>query len=143
MPFGRLQRSRPAAPMSEINMTPLIDVMLVLLAIFIITAPLMASGLKLDLPASDAAQPTSGGASIDVAIDRNGRWLLDGEAVSAESLRMRAAGQARTDPQTEVRLQADRHAPYGDVARLIGIVQQAGLSRIALVTEADPERAGR
>src|SRR6187455_2372321 len=80
MAFGRLERSTGPSPMSDINMTPLIDVMLVLLVIFMITAPLMTSSLKLDLPRTDAAQPSDAPQSIAVALDRDGRYFWGDEA---------------------------------------------------------------
>ena len=135
MAFGRLERSTAAAPMSDINMTPLIDVMLVLLVIFMITAPLMVSSLKLDLPASDGARPGDAPAFIAVAIDSTGKWYLADEIVDAATLRSRVADIARQNPATEVQLRADKTAPYGEVAALIGEVQQGGLTRIALVAE--------
>ncbi|WP_418318221.1 ExbD/TolR family protein [Piscinibacter sakaiensis] len=135
MPFGRLERRNLPGPMSDINMTPLIDVMLVLLVIFMITAPLMASSLKLDLPSSEGASPTEVPRFISVAIDDSGKWFLGDEAVDAPALRARIAEIASQDPQTEVQLRADKTAPYGQVAALIGEVQLGGLSRIALVAE--------
>ena len=135
MAFGRLQRSNRASPMSDINMTPLIDVMLVLLVIFMITAPLMTSSLKLDLPKTDAAQPSDTPQFISVALDREGRYFFGDEAVAADAFAERVAVAARRNAQTEVQLRADRGVPYGRVAELIGIVQKAGLTRIGFVTE--------
>jgi len=116
-------------------MTPLIDVMLVLLVIFMITAPLMTSSLKLDLPRTDAAQPSDTPQFIAVALDRDGRYFFGDETVDAAAFASRVAAAARRNPQTEVQLRADRGVPYGRVAELIGIVQKAGLSRIGFVTE--------
>ena len=135
MPFGRLERSTGPLPMSDINMTPLIDVMLVLLVIFIISAPLMASSLKLDLPRSDAALPGDAPQSIAVALDAQGRLFFGDEALADEAFRARVAEAARANPQAEVQLRADRAVPYGRVAELIGIVQKAGLTRIGFVAE--------
>jgi biopolymer transport protein TolR len=135
MAFGRLERTARAQPMSDINMTPLIDVMLVLLVIFMITAPLMTSSLKLDLPQSDAAQPSDTPQFIAVALDRDGRYFFGDEAVDAAAFASRVAAAAQRNPQTEVQLRADRGVPYGRVAELIGIVQKAGLTRIGFVTE--------
>ena len=135
MAFGRLERTRGAAPMSDINMTPLIDVMLVLLVIFLITAPLMSSSLKLDLPDSDAAQPSEAPQFISVALDRQGRLFVGEEAVDAAAFAERMAAAAARDRTTEVQLRADRGVPYGQVAELIGVVQKAGLSRIGLITD--------
>jgi len=136
MAFGRLERSSGPSPMSDINMTPLIDVMLVLLVIFIITAPLMTSSLKLDLPKADAATPTAAPSFIAVAIDASGKLFFGDEALSREQLAQRVATAARGNPQLEVQLRADQQVPYGQVADLIGLVQKAGLTRIGFVTEA-------
>jgi biopolymer transport protein TolR len=136
MAFGRLERNAGPAPMSDINMTPLIDVMLVLLVIFIITAPLMASSLKLDLPKTDAATPQAAPTFIAVAIDGSGKLFLGDEALTREQLEQRVAAAAKGNPQLEVQLRADQKVAYGQVADLIGLVQKAGLTRIGFVTEA-------
>ena len=140
MAFGRLERDPGSRPMSDINMTPLIDVMLVLLVIFMITAPLMASSLKLDLPRTDAALPNDTARFIAVALDPQGRFHLGEEALDDAAFTARIAEAARANPQTEVQLRADRSVPYGRVAELIGIVQKAGLNRIGFVAEASPAR---
>jgi biopolymer transport protein ExbD/biopolymer transport protein TolR len=136
MAFGRLERNPGSRPMSDINMTPLIDVMLVLLVIFMVTAPLMTTSLKLDLPKTEGARPSDAPLFIAVAIDEQGQMFVGDEAVSAEQLLQRARDAARRDPLTEVQLRADSRVPYGRVAELIGLVQDAGLSRVGFVTEA-------
>jgi biopolymer transport protein TolR len=136
MAFGRLERNAGSRPMSDINMTPLIDVMLVLLVIFMITAPLMTTSLKLDLPKTEGARPSDSPLFIAVSINAQGQLYVGDEAVTAEVLLQRAREAARRDAQTEVQLRADTSVPYGRVAELIGLVQQAGLSRIGFVTEA-------
>jgi biopolymer transport protein TolR len=138
MAFGRLERSPASQPMSDINMTPLIDVMLVLLVIFIVTAPLMTSSLKLDLPRADGARPSDAPAFIALAIDAEGRMFLGDEPVDQPALVQRVREAARGNPSTEVQLRADSRVPYGRVAELIGAVQAAGLTRIGFVTEAAP-----
>ena len=138
MAFGRLERNPGGQPMSDINMTPLIDVMLVLLVIFMITAPLMTSSLKLDLPRTDAAQASDTPLFVSVALDRDGRMFWGDEAVDAATFAERIAAAAKRNPQTEVQLRADKAVPYGRVAELIGVVQKAGLTRIGFVTE--PEK---
>ncbi len=145
MAFGRLTRAgaeRPARPMSEINVTPLVDVMLVLLVIFIVTAPLLASRLRLELP---EAAGTAGGvvpAVLAVAVAADGRVLLAEQPLPAEAVRERLEAAAREavarDPAAELVLRADRAVPYGRVAEIIGWVQAAGLTRVGLVTEAPP-----
>jgi biopolymer transport protein TolR len=136
MAFGRLERNSGPAPMSDINMTPLIDVMLVLLVIFIITAPLMTSSLKLDLPKADAGTPQAAPTFIAVAIDGTGKLFLGDEALTREQLEQRVNAAAKGNPQLEVQLRADQKVAYGQVADLIGLVQKAGLTRIGFVTEA-------
>ena len=136
MAFGRLQRSAGSTPMSDINMTPLIDVMLVLLVIFMITAPLMTSSLKLDLPKTDAGQPNDAPQFISVALDPQGKLYFGDETLDAAAFEARVLDAARKNPKTEVQLRADKGVPYGRVAELIAMVQKAGLSRIGFVTEA-------
>jgi biopolymer transport protein ExbD/biopolymer transport protein TolR len=135
MSFGRLQRSPASQPMSEINMTPLIDVMLVLLVIFIITAPLMTSSLKLDLPQTEGARPSDASSFVALAVDAGGQLFFGDEKLEPAALVERIRAAAARDPQTEVQLRADKAVPYGRVAELIGLVQEAGLSRIGFVTE--------
>jgi biopolymer transport protein TolR len=138
MAFGRLERSAVPAPMSEINMTPLIDVMLVLLVIFMITAPLMSSSLKLELPRAEGAQPNDAPQFISVALDPQGRLYFGDDALDPAAFAARVADAARRNPKTEVQLRADKGVAYGRVAEVIGVVQKAGLNRIGFVTEAAP-----
>ncbi|WP_088283542.1 biopolymer transporter ExbD [Ideonella sp. A 288] len=135
MAFGRLERKAGASPMSDINMTPLIDVMLVLLVIFMITAPLMTSSLRLDLPKTEGARPTDAGQFVTVAVDPAGKLFWGDQPVSAEQLKLRVREAALRNPATEVQLRADQAVPYGRIAELIGLVQDGGLSRIGFVTE--------
>jgi len=143
MAFGRLQRPPGAQPMSDINMTPLIDVMLVLLVIFMITAPLMASSLKLDLPKTDAGQPSETPQFISIALDQQGRLYFGDDVVDAATFNARVTEAARKNPQTEVQLRADQKVPYGRVAELIGMIQKAGLSRLGFVTDPAPIEAAK
>ncbi len=138
MSFGRLERNPGSQPMSDINMTPLIDVMLVLLVIFIITAPLMTSSLKLDLPKAEGAAASNAPAFLALAVDAEGRLFLGDDPASREQLLQRARAAAQRDPQTEVQLRADRRVPYGRVAEVIGWLQEAGLTRIGFVMETAP-----
>jgi biopolymer transport protein TolR len=132
--LGRLERSRRAGPMSDINMTPLIDVMLVLLVIFILTAPLMTSSLPLHLPKADGAPTPSARESLGIGLDAQGRLFLDEQPVERSALEERVRHAAQRNPDTEVRLQADEKVPYGQVAELIALLQQAGLTRIGFIT---------
>ena len=141
MAFGRLERLTPPKPMSDINMTPLIDVMLVLLVIFIITAPLMASSLRLNLPKAEGGAPNDSPAVLSVAIDPSGQLYLQDQKIDAAELGTQAKTAAQRNPQTEVQLRADQTVPYGRVAELIGLLQTAGLSRIGFVTSGSPPPA--
>ncbi len=116
-------------------MTPLIDVMLVLLVIFIITAPLMSSSLKLDLPKTDAATPTSAPAYIALSINADGALFFGDEPLARDALAMRVGAAAKANPQLEVQLRADQKVSYGQVAELLALIQAAGLTRIGFVTE--------
>ena len=124
-------------------MTPLIDVMLVLLVIFMITAPLMTSSLKLDLPKAEGAKPTDAQQFVTMAIDRQGRYFWGDEQVSIDTLRLRVREAAVRNPATEVQLRADKTVPYGRVAELIGVVQDGGLSRVGFVTESVGQAPGK
>ena len=117
-------------------MTPLIDVMLVLLVIFIITAPLMTPSLRLDLPKTAGSAASGAVLFVSVAVDAGGALYWGDEAVTAEQLKARVRDVAQRQPATEVQLRADQQVPYGRIAELIGLVQDGGLSRIGFVTEA-------
>ena len=135
MAFGRLDRGTGAQPMSDINMTPLIDVMLVLVVILIITAPLLASSIKLDLPKTGAAKPGDPPQSITVVMDATGQTYLKDQAVGLEVLKTQLLVTAQANPQTEVLLRADKLVPYGRIVEVMGAAQQAGLSRIGFVAD--------
>jgi biopolymer transport protein TolR len=135
MAFGRLS-SRPAdAPMSEINVTPLVDVMLVLLVIFILTAPLMTSAIRLDLPQSEGAETGAAPQAEVLVVDAQGRWFLNDQPIAENALREQLAKAARRNPLTELELRADASVPYGRVVEAMGLAQKAGLSRIGFVAE--------
>ncbi len=136
MAFGRLERDKGAAPMSDINMTPLIDVMLVLVVIFIITAPLLASSIKLELPRTEAAKPNEAPRFTLVVVDKAGQAFLDDEPVGFEELGRRLAQTAAANPDTELQLRADEAVPYGRVVEVLGLAQKAGMTRIGFVADA-------
>jgi biopolymer transport protein TolR len=141
MSFGRFERTPGHTPMSDINVTPLVDVMMVLLVIFIITAPLMVSSLKLELPKTDGAHASAPPRAVRLAIDAQAEVYLDDRAIALAALgpalaqRAERAQQAGAGELPEVQLQADARVPYGKVVEVMGLAQQAGLSRIAFVTE--------
>jgi biopolymer transport protein ExbD len=143
MAFGGFERSRaPAQPMAEINVTPLVDVMLVLLVIFIITAPLLARALKLDLPRLDAPPAATQTQTIQLTIDAAGGLRWNTEPVSADELAARLAAVARETPQPELHLGADRAARYEYLAAVLAAAQKAGIRQIGFVTEPPPAADG-
>jgi biopolymer transport protein TolR len=142
MAFGRFERTPGQTPMSEINVTPLVDVMMVLLVIFIITAPLMVSALKLDLPKTEGGQASIAPPRfVKLGINAKGQIFLDEQAVSldalAQALNAKASDAAArgTGELPEVQLHADAGVPYGRVVEVMGLAQQAGMNRIGFVTE--------
>ena len=136
MSFGRLDRSLGASPMSDINMTPLIDVMLVLVVIFIITAPLLASSIKLDLPTTEAAKAGDAPQSVTVVVDAAGQTYLKDQAIALDELARQLTLTAQANAQTEVLLRADKTVPYGRIVEVMGAAQTAGLNRIGFVADA-------
>jgi biopolymer transport protein TolR len=141
MSFGRLERSQDAPPMSEINMTPLVDVMLVLVVIFILTAPLLASSIKLDLPQADSAAASAAPSFVTLVVDRTGQAFLNEQPLALAELSRRLLPIAKANPETEVQLQADTAVPYGRIVQVMDIAQKSGLNRIGFVTGAKPGAA--
>jgi biopolymer transport protein TolR len=138
MAFGRLERTKGDAPMSEINVTPLVDVMLVLVVIFIITAPLLASSIRLDLPKAEGTQPGDAPKFLTVVVDKAGNVFLNDKPVTAPQLATQLATAAKQNPETEIQLRADQSVPYGKVVEVMGVAHKAGLTRIGFVAE--PEK---
>ena len=135
MAFGRLERTPGPQPMSEINVTPLVDVMLVLVVILIITAPLLASSIRLDLPRAEGAQPGDAPRFVTLVLDPAGQLFLNDKPVATAQLAEQLAATAKQNPETEIQLRADRAVPYGRVVEVMGVAHKAGLSRIGFVTE--------
>ncbi len=135
MGFGRLERTSGPKPMSDINMTPLIDVMLVLVVIFIITAPLLTSAIRLELPTANAPAADSGASTILLSVDPSGQVFLNDRPVATEELALELARVSAADPATELQLRADAAVPYGRMVEIMGLAQDAGLSRIGFVAE--------
>jgi len=136
MAFGGFERhSGPSQPMSEINVTPLVDVMLVLLVIFIITAPLLSYAIKLDLPNDPAPAAEAAVSTIKLSIDAEGKVYLDTETITDDQLRARFSAAAKASPVPEVHVRADKATRYERVAFVLSSAQQAGLSKIGFITE--------
>ncbi len=138
MAFASFDRRTTAMPMSDINMVPLIDVMLVLLVIFIVTAPLLTHAVKLDLPRVSSQANQLKPDKIEFAIDAGGARFWNGESVSRDAAAARFAAAGKQQPQPEVHLRADRDARYAAVAETLADASKAGLAKIGFVSE--PER---
>lgn len=143
MALGRFGHSAPegATPpaLSEINMTPLIDVMLVLLVIFLVTAPLMLSSLRLNLPRTPATTPATAAQALRLELDAQGQLWLNQRPTTLAQLQQALQSAAQQNPDTEVQLHADASVAYGRVAEVMGLAQKSGLSRIGFVAVRKPE----
>jgi biopolymer transport protein ExbD len=136
MAFGGFERgSAPSQPMAKINVTPLVDVMLVLLVIFIITAPLLAYAIKLDLPAEKGAAITAAPETVKLSIDAEGTLFWNTEKIDDDTLAARLKQSAAREPQPELHLRADRATRYERVAAVMAAAQEAGITKMGFVTE--------
>lgn len=122
-------------PMSEINVTPMVDVMLVLLIVFMIAAPLLTTGVAVDLPDSQARQLPQDQEPLSISVDAQGRIFLQDDEVTIQEIvpRLRAIAEVRRDDR--VYLRGDRTIAYGRMAEVMGALNAAGFRRVALVTE--------
>jgi biopolymer transport protein ExbD len=135
MAFGSFDRKSGNQPMAEINMVPLIDVALVLLVIFIVTAPLLTHAVKLDLPKATSNADIQKPEKVEFAIDASGALFWNGERLSREDAQARFADAGQKRPQPEVYLRADQNVPYRYVAEMLADASRAGLSKVAFVSE--------
>ncbi|WP_284619709.1 ExbD/TolR family protein [Aquabacterium humicola] len=135
MAFASFDGKRGAAPMAEINMVPLIDVMLVLLVIFIVTAPLLTHAVKLDLPKASAEVNQLKPDKIEFAIDAAGTRFFNGQVVSRAQAAERFARAASHQPAPELHLRADQTVAYRAVAETLADASKAGLTKIGFVSE--------
>ena len=122
--------------LSEINITPMVDVMLVLLVVFIITAPLMTNAIKVNLPDTDVTvQIEEPKKPVVVSIDEQGRIYLDKDEYSLDVIESELASRKAQDPEIRLNLNADETVPYGTVAKLMVLIEKAGIQRLSFVTE--------
>lgn len=140
MAFASFDSRSSGAPMSEINMVPLIDVMLVLLVIFIVTAPLLTQAVKLELPKATTQVNDLRPEKVEVAIDATGQLFWNGEAVARDELQRRMAAEGTRQPQPEVHLKADQAVAYRAVALTLADASKAGLTKIGFVSDPEPAR---
>jgi biopolymer transport protein ExbD len=142
MAFGGFNSQEgPMRPMAEINTTPLVDVMLVLLVIFIITAPLLTHAIRLDLPSAQAPASTETPETVTVSIDAKEQLFWnDAPLADAQALRERLATIAQRTPQPELHLRADQQVRYQRIAEVMSAAQSAGVTKIGFVTDPKPAR---
>ena len=139
MAFGGFEQRGTGQPMSEINTTPLVDVMLVLLVIFIITAPLLTHSIKLDLPNAQAPATAQRPETITLSIDASGGLFWNEERIADEAqMAARFADAAKRQPQPELHLRADRETRYQRIAEVMSSAQRAGIAKIGFITDPRP-----
>ncbi len=139
MVFASLEGSDDNEPLAEINMVPLIDVMLVLLIIFMVTAPLLTHAVKVDLPKASSSANITKPDNVQLAIDGSGQVFWNGEVVDAVQFAARVKAAAALRPQPELHIRAERTTPYEKVAQVMSEAARQGLVRIGFVT--DPSAA--
>ena len=137
MAFGGFNKQANSAPLAEINMIPLIDVMLVLLVIFIVTAPLLTHAVKIELPKASSNPNITKQDNVQLGIKADGQVFWNGEAITSSDLPVRFAATAKLNPQPEVHIRAERTAHYEHVAKVMAAAAKTGLMRIGFVTEPD------
>lgn len=136
MTFGRFNQStKSMMAMSDINVTPMVDVMLVLLVIFIITAPLINHAIKLDLPVAQSAVAAQKIETITLSIDAKGALYLESQLLNFKDLDVRLAVLSKRNPQPELQLRADKETRYEIIAQVMAEAQVQGLSKIGFVTD--------
>jgi biopolymer transport protein TolR len=123
------------APMSEINVTPMVDVMLVLLIIFMVAAPLMTTGVPVQLPKTTAAKVAKAKKPLEISIDKDGQPFLAKESLSPETILPRLRALAAEDPGQVMLVRGDRDVPYGKIMEVMGLVGQAGFTKVSLIAQ--------
>ena len=139
MAFASLESGDEDAPLTEINMVPLIDVMLVLLIIFMVTAPLLTHAVKVDLPKASSAVNLTKPDNVQLAIDASNQIFWNGEAIDTAQLGERLQAAGAQQPQPELHIRAERTATYERVAQVMSEAARKGLTRIGFIT--DPSAA--
>lgn len=134
MAFASFDRKTAGAPMAEINMVPLIDVMLVLLIVFMITAPLLTHSVKIDLPKAASQPNEEKPETITLAMDGEGQLFWNNAPLAAEVLKEKLAGAAAQQPQPELHLRADQNTRYQKIAEVMSAAREAGIEKMGFIT---------
>ena len=135
MSFGGFNDNQNSAPMADINVTPMVDVMLVLLVIFIIAAPMFTHAIKLDLPTAQSAPAPEKPETITLGIDAAGKLYWNDQQVSSDELDARLAAASGKQPQPELQLRADKSTRYQTIAEVMAAAQGAGMTKLGFVTD--------
>lgn len=135
MAFGGFNDNKQPAPMADINVTPMVDVMLVLLVIFIITAPLFTHAIKLDLPAAQSAPAPTEPSTISLSINGEGAIFWNNDPITQEALNSRLVIASKQQPQPQLQLRADKGTRYEVIAQVMAAAQTNGLTKLGFVTE--------
>jgi biopolymer transport protein TolR len=135
MGMGGGNRGQGRVTMSEINVTPMVDVMLVLLIIFMVTAPLIQQGVKVNLPEAKAAPVEAAEKKLVLSIDAGRRVFIGDAEVALEELEQKLAANAKAQAEKEVYLHADRDVPYGVVVEVMAAAQRAGVTNVGMITD--------
>ena len=135
MAFGGFSDNDSGRPMAEINMIPLIDVMLVLLIIFIVTAPLLTHSIKINLPKATTQVNLEKPETVTLSIDGSGNLFWDNNRIDEAQLAVNLAGAARLNPQPELHLRAEKTTQYQRLAEVMSAAQNAGVVKIGFITE--------
>lgn len=133
MALGGFDKEDFQAPMAEINTTPLVDVMLVLLVIFLVTAPMLTQAVKLELP-NEISAPIHNEKPITLSIDASGQYFWNDKSISAKELSLRLKEAAKTDAKQPIHLRADKQTAYEKVSHILAIAQKYGMVNIGFVT---------
>ncbi|WP_296250544.1 ExbD/TolR family protein [Pseudomonas sp. UBA4194] len=120
--------------LSEINVTPLVDVMLVLLVVFIVTAPLLTNSIPINLPKTEAVAPAEQKDPLVVSIDGQGKLFINKDEIKPDLLQTNLQAAKQKDPEVRVQLQADDGVNYGEVARAMASIEKAGITKLAVIT---------
>ena len=132
---GRGDRRARYRPLAEINVTPLVDVMLVLLIIFMVTAPLMTSGVSVDLPKTNAQPLNSDSEPLTVSIKADGSIFLQNQAIELSDLVAKLQAIAKNNPERRIFVRGDKDLPYGRIMQVMGTITQGGFTKVALLAE--------
>lgn len=132
---GQSKWDRDSEPMGEINVTPLVDVMLVLLIIFMVTAPLLTQGVNVDLPDSESPAMQQNVEPLVVTIQADGQIYMQDHAIAIEQLAPRIEAMRQQKPGLPVFIRGDAKTPYGRVAEVMSLLETSGIQKVGLVTE--------